>query len=286
MQQEVERFLVYLERERGRSRNTLAAYQLDLRQFIDFLSRGGSAPRVADLKRDDFTRYIEWLRGRKYKPATVTRKWAAVRSFLVFQARQTGAPFSGEFEAIHPTMLRRPRPRILNASEVAGLLEAPAREQSPIALRDRAILAMLYHLGLRASEIVRLRLEHVDLDSGALRGFRQRDLVMALEGSAEALRQYMQLGRPHLARRPEVREVYLNLRGTGLSRQGVWLLVKRWARAAGLDDDISPHVLRHSLAAHMIARGAKVKEIQRRLDLRSPNSVRVFYGAQGKAGDG
>jgi|Deesub1362A_J573_1020465.scaffolds.fasta_scaffold07260_2 integrase/recombinase XerD len=285
MQHEIDRFLEYLEQERGRSGHTLSAYRLDLKQFLSFLDHTARpATSSADLTREDFQAYVQWLRSRDYKPATITRKWATVRSFLAFSLRRGEGVDKGNYEDIHPTMMRRRQPRILDAGEVARLLQAPAKESGAIALRDRAILAMLYHLGLRASEVIHLRLEHVDLASGALRGFRQREAAMALEGSAEPLRQYLEEGRPHLARKPEVREVFLNLRGTGLSRQGVWLLVKRWAKVAGLGAEVSPHVLRHSLAAHMIARGEKLKTIQQRLDLRSPNSVRVFYGAKGKAG--
>jgi integrase/recombinase XerD len=159
---------------------------------------------------------------------------------------------------------------------VTTLLAAPARQRTPRGLRDAAILALLYATGMRASEAVSLRVEDIDLGRGLV--FRrhsdgEEDQLLPLGAAVEPLRRYLDEGRALLARNPDVPSLFLNQRGKHLSRQGLWLVIKRWAAACGLEAAISPHTLRHTVAQHLLDSGKTRRSVQEFLGLSSPNTL-------------
>jgi len=271
------RFLTHLKTERGASENTVQAYQADLRQMARvFAGRLGRAPALADLTTASLDGYLEWLIQQSYRPATVARKTAAIRSFLDFLAREgaTAVPAAASVLKVPPS--QRPARRVLSPGEIASLLDAPAGASTPRGLRDAAVLGVLYTTGMRASEIVNLRLEDVDLARGLAfrRGANSADDQSLLLGSAvEPLRRYLREGRPLLVRSPDEPALFLNQRGQRLSRQGLWLVIRRWASASGLSDDVSPHTLRRSLAQHLLDAGQSRRQVQTLLGLSSPNAL-------------
>jgi len=262
-------FLAYLELERGLSRNTLEAYRSDLLQLGAFLTR--RSVNVLRVTHGDLAAFLADLaEGSAERPpvaaATLQRKAACLRSFYRHLRRE-------ELIDHDPTAdLRGPRktarlPQVLTRDEVARLLLEP-RGTDPRALRDRALLELMYACGLRASEAVGLRLEDVDLDTAVLRargkGSKER-LVPIGRQAVAALRAYLARGRPALAGTGIDGHLFLNQRGTGLTRQGLYKIVQGHARGAGLDQKMSPHTLRHTFATHLLAGGCDLRSLQEML---------------------
>ncbi len=262
-------FLAYLELERGLSRNTLEAYRTDLLQFGAHLERAGVS--ALEATHADLTAFVTELAAgadgrRPVGPATVQRKVACLRSFYRHLRREG-------ILASDPTAdLRAPKkgqrlPQVLSRGEVGRLLAAPSGTE-PGALRDRALLELMYACGLRASEAVGLELGDVDLEAGVLRtygkGSKER-LVPVGREAVGAVRAYLERGRPRLVTDPAVAAVFLNRRGGPLTRQGLYKIVQRHARAAGLDHKMSPHTLRHTFATHLLAGGCDLRSVQEML---------------------
>jgi len=262
-------FLAYLELERGLSRNTLEAYRTDLQQFGEFLGRRGTDALGAG--HGDLTAWIDELAAgggdrRPAAPTTLQRKIACLRSFYRHLRRE-------EILDADPTAeLRAPRrtprlPKVLTRDEVADLLGRPSGNE-PAALRDRALLETMYACGLRASEAVSLELGELDLEAGMLRtrgkGSKER-LVPVGSRALEALEAWLRAGRPKLVGDRDERRVFVNMRGGGLTRQGLYKIVRRHARSAGLTDRMSPHTLRHTFATHMLAGGCDLRSLQEML---------------------
>jgi integrase/recombinase XerD len=262
-------FLAYLELERGLSRNTLTAYRCDLLQFGEYLSRRRLAP--AQATHADLAAFLtELARGDEAHPpvaaATLGRKVACLRSFYRHLRRE------GAIEHDPTAELRGPRkaqrlPRVLSRDEVARLLDQP-RGAAALALRDRALLELMYACGLRASEAVGLELADLDLEEGLLRargkGSKERIVPVGRQALA-ALRAYFRTGRPELLGASVQHRVYLNHRGGPLSRQGLYKIVQGHARSAGLEKRMSPHTLRHSFATHLLAGGCDLRSLQEML---------------------
>jgi integrase/recombinase XerD len=262
-------FLAYLEFERGLSRNTLEAYRSDLLQFGAHLERTGGDALA--LTHADLAEFVSGLatgsdERAPVKPATLQRKVACLRSFYRHLRRV-------ELLADDPTVhLHAPRqsrklPQVLTRDEVGRLLEQP-KGTDPATLRDRALLEVMYACGLRASEATGLELSDLDLEAGVLRargkGNKER-LVPVGSTAAGALTAYLKRGRPRLAGDRLQPKLFLNHRGGGLTRQGLYKIVQRHARSAGLASKMSPHTLRHTFATHLLAGGCDLRSLQEML---------------------
>jgi integrase/recombinase XerD len=262
-------FIAYLELERGLSRNTLEAYRSDLLQYGAFLGRAGrDALRVSHT---DLAAFVDDLAagGEGRAPAaatTVQRKVACLRSFYRHLRREEILDVDPTAELKGPPRGKR-LPKVLSRDEVRHLLEQPSGT-GPAALRDRALLELMYACGLRASEAVDMRLDEVDVDDGVLRangkGNKER-LVPIGSKALDALRIYLARGRPQLVGLREERRVFVNQRGQGLTRQGLYKIVQRHARTAGLGEKMSPHTLRHTFATHLLAGGCDLRSLQEML---------------------
>jgi integrase/recombinase XerD len=263
-------FLAYLEFERGLSRNTLEAYRSDLLQFGHHLRTTGADVLTAG--HSDLAGWLDALAAGTderpaARPATLQRKAACLRSFYRHLRRENVIGHD-------PTAdLRAPRksqklPKVLSRGDVDKLLRAP-KGTDPGALRDRALLELMYACGLRASEAIGLEVADIDLQAGILRargkGSKERLVPIGRE-AITAVRLYLQRGRPALtASKPEERHLFVNRRGAGLTRQGLYKIVQRYARAVGLDDKMSPHTLRHTFATHLLAGGCDLRAVQEML---------------------
>jgi integrase/recombinase XerD len=253
-------FLGALEAERGASRNTLAAYRHDVDDFLKFL---GGVERLASVRPDDVVTYAERLRRSGLRPSSVARRLSALRGFyrhLVREGRIDENPTE------HVDLPRRPRPlpRTLSREATAALVEAPD-VRKPAGVRDRAMLELLYATGMRASECLGLRLEDLNLSAGYVvctgKGRKQR-LVPVGGEALQWVRAYLRDVRPALARKRDAGRLFLNARGQRLSRQSLWAIVRRAAASAGLRRRVSPHVLRHSFATHLLEGGADLRSVQ------------------------
>jgi integrase/recombinase XerD len=274
LEQAVQAFLNDLKFEHDRSANTLEAYRADLTQFVKVVtSQPGEKPTSTTLGPDQVAVYADWLLAQRYQTSTVARKMAAVRSFLKFSRPGEGIELESLLSRLKPPAVGKRTTRSLTKLEVASLIAAPRERGRARDLRDSAILELLYSTGIRAAEAVDLRVTDVDLFRGVLRGSGDRP-EKPLGPASEPLRIYLLQGRPQLHSGSESGALFLNQRGKGLSRQGLWLVVKRWAKAIGLGERISPHTLRRSRAEHMLQDGRRKRDVQRFLGLTSPNTLR------------
>jgi len=273
-------FLGYLELERGLSRNTLEAYRSDLQQFGEFLARRGLDP--LEVQTTDLAAFVSELASgsperRAAAPATLQRKIACLRSFYRHLRREQVLDRDPASELRAPRSRAR-LPKVLSRDEVARLLEQP-KGGGPAALRDRALLETMYACGLRASEAIGLELSELDLQDGILRarGKGSKERIVPVGSKAiEALSAYVERGRPALVgTRPE-RRVFVNLRGGGLSRQGLYKIVRRHARSAGLEQRMSPHTLRHTFATHLLSGGCDLRSLQEMLGHADIGTTQIY----------
>jgi integrase/recombinase XerD len=273
-------FLAYLELERRLSRNTLEAYRSDLQQFGAFLDAHELDPlRVTP---GDLADYVtELATGGAHRgplaPATLQRKVACLRSFYRHLRRETMIAHDPTAE-LRPPRPRGRLPKVLSRDEVAMLLDQP-RGSSPAALRDRALLETMYACGLRASEATDLELAALRLDAGVLiaRGKGSKERIVPIGRAAiETLTAYLEHGRPGLIGLREEPHVFVNVRGSGLSRQGLYKIVQRHARSAGLENRMSPHTLRHTFATHLLAGGCDLRSLQEMLGHADIGTTQIY----------
>jgi integrase/recombinase XerD len=273
-------FLSYLEFERGLSRNTLEAYRGDLLQLGRYLEEHDlSALDVGPAEISDFlTQLAAGDDGHKpASPATIHRKSACLRSFYR-HLRREGLRESDPTATLSAPRRSRKLPQVLTRGEVEKLLAQPSGTD-PHALRDRALLELMYASGLRASEAIGLEIADVDLDERLLRargkGSKER-IVPIGQVAMRALAAYLERGRPKLVKnRPET-HLFVNFRGGQLTRQGLYKIVRRHATTAGLADRMSPHTLRHTFATHLLAGGCDLRSVQEMLGHADVSTTQLY----------
>jgi integrase/recombinase XerD len=262
-------FLAYLEFERGLSRNTLEAYRSDLLQFGAYLDAHDLD--VMRVQHADLAAFMAHLaegtpERPSVAPATLQRKTACLRSFYRHLRRENLLDSDPTADLRAPRKQQR-LPKVLSRDQVAALLSAPTGT-APAALRDRALLELMYACGLRASEAIDLHVGDLDLQAGVLRargkGSKER-LVPVGRQAVVAVSIYLKRGRPALVGAREERHLFVNQRGAGLTRQGLYKIVQRQAAAVGLQDAMSPHTLRHTFATHLLAGGCDLRSLQEML---------------------
>lgn len=278
---DLEGFMSYLSLEAGVGASTRIAYRSDVEQFLRFLgkSEGATDADLLDHKalESAMVRFVVRLSREGFKPTTIQRKTTSLRQLWLFLRLQhglqgSGLPKTGRYRK------EKPLPRVLSFASVESLLWKPD-PSTTLGLRDRALLLMLYSTGLRASEVVDLELANVGLSTGMVRcrgkGGRERVVPFGRQ-AREALLAYLAEGRPKLEKVPRS-QVFLNKRGEAISRVQVWRLLRKYALAAGLDAaKVSPHVLRHSFATHLLERGADLRSIQEMLGHASIATTEVY----------
>jgi integrase/recombinase XerD len=261
-------FLAHLEFERGLARNTLTAYRTDLLQFGSFLA--GRNRAATEAERTDVADFLADLAtGNGHpacSPATINRKAACLRSFYRHLRREDLID-DDPTAALAPPSKSRKLPRVLSYAEVKRLLES-VKDGDAIALRDRALLEIMYGCGLRASEAVGLAVNDVDLRRGFVRphgkGNKERTVPLGREAAA-AVKRYLRTGRAELVGSRARSNLFVNFRGGPLTRQGLYKIIRRHAREVGLDGRMSPHTLRHSFATHLLSGGCDLRSVQEML---------------------
>jgi integrase/recombinase XerD len=261
--------------ERGLSENTLVAYSRDLRKLTEFAQERRKA--ILDLRQGDLTEFIARLRERGLGPRSQARAMFAIRGLYKYAVRE------GLIEGDPMENLRAPRafralPRYLTPGQVETLLAAPDVAK-PLGLRDRAILEVMYATGLRASELIGLRAESVDMDLGIVRVFGkgQKERLVPLGSVARGwVRRYLDEARGRLTKGRSVPTLFVNHRGRTLSRMGLWGIVRRHAVTAGVERILTPHVLRHSFASHLLERGADLRSLQAMLGHADISTTQIY----------
>ncbi len=262
IQSDITAFRHFVEAERGMARNTVLAYDRDLRRFGEWAAAGGladpHAPKVREL-----TNYLGFLRDEGLAAPSVARHLVALKMFYRFLRLEERVE-QNTVELLNSPKLWERIPQVLSPESVDRLLAAP-RGDERFFLRDRALLETLYASGTRASEVVNLRLPDLYLDQGFCKctgkGSKQRVVPLG-DHAAAALRVYLQELRPRLIKAGDSPWVFLSRAGKPLTREMLWILVKKYARRAGLNARVSPHTLRHSFATHLLAGGADLRAVQ------------------------
>lgn len=277
MREKLDAFLTYLAEEKNYSENTLAAYRNDLSQFMNFLLR-----RVSDwdeITRSLITDYILHMKEREYASSTVARKVAAIKSFfhhLVTMGSVTDDPTA----TLDSPKVKKRLPRTISAADAERLLAEPAKSSTPKALRDRALLELLYATGMRVTEAVSLDIEDLNLPSATVRVRRNKEgqerVLPLYDRAIKALEFYLQKGRLQLTKDPEEQALFLNHRGQRLTRQGLWLIIKAYVEKTGIDSEVTPHTLRHTFATHMLKEGTNLHEIQKLLGHANISTTQIY----------
>lgn len=274
-------FLSYLKQERQYSDNTMVAYRNDLSQFRNFLQRYPDVEAWSDVTAPIVQNYVKAMQEEAaydYAPSSIARKVAALKSFFHFL-------FARQFIDADPTKdlespkVKKKLPKTLTTDDVERLLAATHKEQTPKHLRDAALLALLYATGMRVTEVVSLKQSDINLDTATIicpgQDGQNRELPFN-ENTAAILRAYLSEGRPQLARNPEETALFLNHRGQQLTRQGLWLIIKAYAKEANLSSQVTPHTLRHSFAAHKLTYGSDLKEVQKLLGHANISTTQIY----------
>lgn len=268
-------YLEALRTERGASPNTVSAYRRDLSGFTRFLGR--RRLEIGRAGAEQVARYLLALHQQGLGPRSVARHLSALRGLYRFLVREgsIGLDPTEHLEAPRPP---RRLPRTLSPKEAAALVESPPTDD-PLGVRDRALLELLYATGMRASECLALRIEDVNLTAGYAvctgKGDRQR-LVPVGAQALHWVRAYLKTARPALARRTDPGTLFVNRAGRPLSRQGLWGIIKKAARRAGVRAAVSPHTLRHSFASHLLERGADLRSIQAMLGHADISTTQIY----------
>jgi integrase/recombinase XerD len=275
MHQLLDSFLSYLIVEKGFSRNTAVAYSHDLQAVCGYLQEKGVA-HWQQVEPPHLFGYLEQLGG-TLSNRSKARRLAALRSFFRYleqQGKITGNPAS----RLHFPRLRVTLPKTMAAGEVEALLSRPD-SATPLGQRDRAMFEILYATGLRVSELISLRLQQVHLAVGylAVRGKGDKERLVPMgEWACEALQTYMADGRRKLLGKRDAAELFLNHRGRSLSRQGVWKTIKHYAVLAGIKQNLTPHMLRHSFATHLLENGADLRSLQAMLGHADISTTQIY----------
>ena len=281
MHELIERFLAYIDVERGLAKATVSAYRSDLARYEQWLNAHGITT-IDAVSRHDVEDFMSSLAEESTRSRA--RRLAAVHELHRFAVSEGNAP-SDVSEGVKPPKGASTLPDVLSVNEVSALLDAAAPKGAvdPVSLRDRALLEFMYATGCRVSEAVGADLADIDLDRRVARltgkGAKQR-LVPIGSYACEAMRAYLSSGREPLVRKarknPELRAIFLNKRGRRLSRQSVWEIVTTAGKRAHIDRPLHPHTLRHSFATHLIQGGADVRTVQELLGHASVTTTQIY----------
>ena len=280
-------FLLHLRTERRLSPNTVESYGCDMRRFVSFME--GSGVRPEDFSRSHFLAFLTSLQAKKpggetqpLRAASRSRIVSTIRSFFRYLARE-GILAANPIEDVKGPRKSRNLPQYLTVTEVDRLLDAPDRNSAE-GMRDLAMLELMYASGLRASEVVSLRRENVDMNAGFIRVLGKRGkerIVPVAPSSLRILKEYLDLWQPAFLKKREGRNaganaLFLSRLGRPITRQTLWNRIGRWARASGIRRKISPHTLRHSFAGHLLAGGADLRAVQTMLGHADISTTQIY----------
>jgi len=269
-------FLLALDVEQGAASNTLESYGRDLREYLLFLEREGFQ-EPNEVGRETVLSYLSLRERNGLSARSRTRLLSTLRGYHRY-LNESGLSASDPTENLSGPKLPRKLPHTLRVEEVLRLLEVPD-PSTPLGLRDRAILEILYACGLRASELCELPRRALDLEQALVRvvgkGKKERQVPLGVPART-ALTKYLREGRPRLAKQEQTERVFLNARGGALSRVGLWKILKKHAQHAGLGDRLTPHVLRHSFATHLLIGGADLRVVQELLGHSSVTTTQIY----------
>ena len=261
MRGEVDRFEQYLREVKQASENTVQSYRRDLMQMITYLEEKGIR-EAAKVTKTSLHGYILHMEEQGKAATTISRMMAAIKAFFNYECMQARIR-RNPAESLHAPKVEKKAPVILSVDQVSALLAQPSGQTSK-EIRDKAMLALLYATGIRVSELIGIQMEDINMNIGFLvcrDGERERTIPFGRSAKA-ALEEYLEHARNELLRGKGSDYFFVNCTGGAMSRQGFWKIIKYYGEKAGIEEDITPHTLRHSFAAHLIARGADMRAVQ------------------------
>ena len=278
MEKQIKLFLKFIETEKKLSNNTLQSYRRDLQQFQDYLNE--NSIRYTHVHEEHIKNYIEELQKMGKKPSTISRCIASIRSFYQFLVRKSKVK-EDPTEKIQSPKIEKRVPSVLTSKEVELLLEQPD-DVDLKGIRDKAMLEFAYATGMRVTEIISLNMDDIHIDEGYVvckSGSKQRTIPLG-KMCEKALTEYIEHARNALIKRDNEKALFVNINGRRLTRQGFWKIIKYYKEQAHIEKDITPHVLRHSFATHLLQNGADLKAIQTMLGHSDISSTQVYMQFQ------
>ena len=278
MEEQLNLFFRFLENEKKVALNTLQSYKRDLKQFEKYLET--SEEGYKDLTNEGIKDYIKYMQEEGKKPSTISRGLASIRSFYQYEAKNKIVE-KDPTEGIQSPKIEKRVPSVLTSNEVALLLEQPKNVDLK-GTRDKAMLEFAYATGMRVTEIISLNVEDINLETGyaTCRNGKKERTVPIGEMSLKALKDYMLNARQTMIKDDNEKALFVNVNGQRLTRQGFWKIIKYYKEQAHIDKDITPHVLRHSFATHLLQNGADLKSIQTMLGHSDILSTQIYMQFQ------
>lgn len=275
MERAIDSFIIYLNNEKRTSNNTILSYRRDLEKVRQFMEEKGIY-QVQGITAEDLESYILHLEGQKFKAATVSRNIASIKAFYHFMYKE-GMIREDASIGLKAPKIEKHAPEILTEEEIALLLKQPSGN-SLKEIRDKAMLELLCATGIRVSELIQLEVADLNLKKKFLvcRDANKERRIPFGNETAKALKQYLEQTRSKMIDDPSSRYLFANCAGQPMSRQGFWKLVKAYARKAGITTDLTPHTLRHSFAAHLLAGGAELKQVQQMLGHSDISTTQIY----------
>lgn len=274
MDEAIEGFTYWLRVEKNRSPNTVEAYVRDLNRFSTWSDEAGRP--LAGMTRQDIVDHLAWLDDKGLGKRSITRARTSLRQFFKYLVKEHGWT-DDPTVLVESPKFTSPLPTVLSAEQVEALLTAPGDDT--LGLRDRAMIAVLYASGLRVSELVGLAWRNVDAREGLLKvrgkGDKER-LVPVGDRALAAIRTYLRSSRPELDPGGDCPQLFVSRRGTGMTRQNFWERLRGWAVRAGIPGKVSPHVLRHSFATHLLEHGADLRSLQAMLGHADISTTQIY----------
>lgn len=278
MEKQVKLFLEFIQNEKKLSNNTLQSYRRDIAQYSNYLEK--NRINYSKVKNEDIKRYLKYLEEVGKKTSTVSRNLASIRSFYQFLLR-TRKIKEDPTEGIQSPKIEKKAPSVLTSQEVELLLDQP-KDVDLKGTRDKAMLEFAYATGMRVTEIISLNIDDVNLEEGYVTcktGNKQRTIPLGTM-SLNALKEYVDDARDVLIKNDDEKALFVNVNGGRLTRQGFWKIIKYYKEQAHITKDITPHVLRHSFATHLLQNGADLKAIQTMLGHSDISSTQVYMQFQ------
>ena len=278
MEKQIKLFLEFLENDKKLSENTLQSYRRDIVQFQEYLDNQRLV--YSKLDNQDINDYIEYLKKIGKKTSTISRNLASIRSFYQYQVRVKKVK-RDPTDGIQSPKIEKKAPSVLTSDEVELLLEQP-KDVDLKGMRDKAMLEFAYATGMRVTEIISLNIDDVNTDESYVtcqNGLKSRNIPIGTI-SMKALEEYIKEARPYLIKTDNEKALFVNVNGKRLTRQGFWKIIKYYKEQAHITKDITPHVLRHSFATHLLQNGADLKSIQMMLGHSDISSTQVYMQFQ------
>lgn len=273
MKEHVDNYIQYLNTVKHSSENTMASYKRDLLKLDAFLKNQGIEDPAA-VSQTDLASYVFSLEKKQMSSATISRNIASIKSFFMYLLKK-GIVAEDPSEQLKPPKIEKKVPETLNIEEVTLLLEQPSKK-TPKEIRDKAMLELLYATGMRVSELISIKLEDVNLSmSYILCRDANKERVIPIENAAKsALENYINNSRDGMCEGSDY--LFTNLKGAQMTRQGFWKLIKAYAKKAGINKDITPHMIRHSFASHLVTNGADLKAVQEMLGHSDISTTQIY----------